>query len=46
MVKNTRTSLLMGMMECTCYVTIADHENIEYFRTDLPDRSWQLAQYL
>jgi sugar lactone lactonase YvrE len=29
----------------TCYVTIADHGNIECFRTDTPGRSWQLAQY-
>jgi hypothetical protein len=27
-------------------VTMADHGNIEYFRTDSPGRSWQLAQYL
>jgi gluconolactonase len=27
----------------TCYVTIADHGNIERFRTDVPGRSWQLA---
>ena len=26
----------------TCYVTVADRGNIEYFRTDLPGRSWQL----
>ena len=26
----------------TCYVTVADKGNIEYFRTDLPGRSWQL----
>ncbi len=26
----------------TCYVTIADRGNVEYFRTDLPGRSWQL----
>jgi len=26
----------------TCYVTIADRGNIEFFRTDLPGRSWQL----
>lgn len=26
----------------TCYVTIADHGNIEAFRTDLPGRCWQL----
>lgn len=28
----------------TCYVTIADRGNIEFFRTDLPGRSWQLFQ--
>ena len=28
----------------TCYVTLADRGNIEYFRTDLPGRSWQLFQ--
>jgi sugar lactone lactonase YvrE len=28
----------------TCYVTIADRGNIEYFRADLPGRSWQLFQ--
>jgi len=26
----------------TCYVTIADVGNIEYFRTDLPGRCWKL----
>jgi len=26
----------------TCYVTVADKGNIEYFRVDLPGRSWQL----
>ena len=26
----------------TCYVTIADRGNVEYFRTDLPGRSWRL----
>ena len=25
-----------------CYVTLADNGNIEYFRADLPGRSWQL----
>lgn len=30
----------------TCYVTIADHGNIECFRTDTPGRSWQLAKNL
>jgi gluconolactonase len=29
---------------CTCYVTLADHGNVESFRTDAPGRSWQLAQ--
>jgi gluconolactonase len=29
---------------CTCYVTLADHGNVECFRTDAPGRSWQLAQ--
>jgi len=28
----------------TCYVTIADRGNIEFFRTDLPGRSWKLFQ--
>jgi sugar lactone lactonase YvrE len=28
----------------TCYVTIADHGNIERFRIGVPGRSWQLAQ--
>jgi sugar lactone lactonase YvrE len=28
----------------TCYVTLADRGNVEYFRTDLPGRSWQLFQ--
>ena len=28
----------------TCYVTLADRGNIEYFRTDSPGRSWQLFQ--
>ena len=27
-----------------CYVTLADRGNVEYFRTDLPGRSWQLFQ--
>ena len=26
-----------------CYVTVADNGNIEYFRADLPGRSWQLC---
>ena len=26
----------------TCYVTVADGGNVEYFRTDLPGRSRQL----
>ena len=30
----------------TCYVTVADRGNIEYFRTDTPGRSWQLVQFL
>jgi len=33
-----------GKDGCTCYVTIADHGNIECFRTDSPGRSWQLTQ--
>ena len=28
----------------TCYVTLADRGNVEYFRTDLPGRSWPLFQ--
>ena len=28
----------------TCYVTIADRGNIEYFRTDKPGRSWESQQ--
>ena len=28
----------------SCYVTLADRGNVEYFRTDLPGRSWQLFQ--
>lgn len=28
----------------SCYVTLADRGNIEYFRTDLPGRSYQLFQ--
>jgi sugar lactone lactonase YvrE len=31
-----------GLDGRTCYVTIADRGNIEFFRTDLPGRSWQL----
>jgi gluconolactonase len=29
----------------TCYVTIADHGNVEYFRTDKPGRCWKLQQH-
>jgi gluconolactonase len=28
----------------TCYVTVADHGNIECFRTESPGRSWKLFQ--
>ncbi len=28
----------------TCYVTVADHGNIEYFRNESPGRSWKLFQ--
>jgi len=28
----------------TCYVTMADRGNIEYFRTDKPGRCWELQQ--
>lgn len=28
---------------CTCYVTVADQGNIEYFRVEAPGRAWQLA---
>ena len=28
----------------TCYVTIADRGNVEYFRTDKPGRCWKLQQ--
>ena len=28
----------------TCYVTVADHGNVETFRADRPGRSWQLYQ--
>jgi sugar lactone lactonase YvrE len=28
----------------TCYVTMADRENIEYFRADKPGRCWELQQ--
>ncbi|MCZ6677747.1 MAG: SMP-30/gluconolactonase/LRE family protein [Candidatus Poribacteria bacterium] len=28
----------------TCYVTVADRGNVEYFRTDLPGRSWEIFQ--
>ncbi len=29
----------------TCYVTIAEHGNAEYFRTDKPGRCWKLQQH-
>ena len=39
------TNLAFGGLDGrTCYVTLADRGNIEYFRTDLPGRSWQLFQ--
>ncbi|MBC8228442.1 SMP-30/gluconolactonase/LRE family protein [bacterium] len=39
------TNLAFGGPDgCTCYVTLADNGNIEYFRADLPGRSWQLFQ--
>ena len=28
----------------TCYVTLADRGNVEYFRTDKPGRCWELQQ--
>jgi len=28
----------------TCYVTVADRGNIEFFRTDLPGRAWKLSR--
>ncbi len=40
---NNCTNLAFGGRDgCLCYVTLADLGNIEYFRTDLPGRSWQL----
>jgi sugar lactone lactonase YvrE len=37
------TNLAFGRPDgCTCYVTVADCGNIEFFRTDEPGRSWQL----
>ncbi|HTK06103.1 MAG TPA: SMP-30/gluconolactonase/LRE family protein [Ktedonobacteraceae bacterium] len=39
------TNLAFGGPDgCTCYVTVADRGNVEYFRTDAPGRSWTLQQ--
>ena len=40
--KNCTNLAFGGPDGCTCYVTIADRGNVEYFRTDLPGRSWLL----
>ncbi len=38
------TNLAFGGPDgCTCYVTVADKGNIEWFRVEAPGRAWQLA---
>lgn len=37
------TNLTFGGPDgCTCYVTVADTGNLEWFRTDIPGRCWML----
>lgn len=40
--KNCTNLAFGGRDGCLCYVTLADRGNFEYFRTDLPGRSWKL----
>ena len=40
--KNCTNLAFGGTDGRTCYVTLADRGNIEYFRTDRPGRSWRL----
>ena len=40
--KNCTNLAFGGPDGCICYVTVADRGNVEFFRTDLPGRSWQI----
>jgi gluconolactonase len=40
--KNCTNLTFGGMDGCTCYVTIADEGNIEYFLTEIPGRCWTM----
>ncbi len=40
--KNPSNIAFGGPDGCTCYVTMADHGNIETFRVERPGRSWQM----
>ena len=42
--KNCTNLAFGGADGCLCYVTAADRGNVEYFRTDLPGRSWHLRK--
>ncbi len=42
--KNCSNVAFGGKDGRTCYVTIADRGNVEYFRTDKPGRCWKLWQ--
>jgi len=42
--KNCTNLAFGGADGCLCYVTVADRGNVEYFRTDLPGRSWCLRR--